>query len=573
MRRVLLSSFCGLSALAQDPQAAGRIQKDVNALASPQWKGRGNGEEGLEAASGYLRQRLVASGLKVEIQRFPLALAPQVEQAQVVITTEGQPRPLERGKDFEVMGWSGSGEVSASSLLLLGSGLQLHTFQDTALSDLSGKVVVIPRRTSATVAPGATGIERSLSQRIKRLEAMHPAAVLVLEEGAVLPLQREEGPASFAMPVLSIRKGWLDTLQPGLESEREAAAQVGQPFAKDLEGLSCQIRLALRPRSVQLPNLKVEIPGHGGLYAAERIVIGAHMDHLGMGARHSLGGAAAMGVPHLGADDNASGSALVVELARRFHRKPLRRTVTALLFSGEEEGLLGSRAYVDRADSRVKSIRLMANFDMVGRLDAAHPKLLLGAYGAPASALTQAQQLAPSGWTVSGDLGASVGGSDHMSFAAAGIPTFFFFTGLHADYHRPSDTADKINAAGIAELADYAERLLRALDAQNDLPAFDPSTAKSQGAVSPMKVTFGTIPDYGSDSRGFRINGVVKDGAAEAAGLRAGDVITHIAGREVKDIHGYMAILSDLKAGVPVRVRWLRDGQAMEADATPKGRP
>ncbi len=486
------------------------------------------------------------------------------------------PRPLVRGVDFEVMGWSGSGDFPYAPLVVLGSGLQLHGFQDTDQIDLRGKVVLIPRRVSAATAPGTSAIERSLSQRLTRLEAMKPAAILVLEDGGPLPLQREDGPAHFAMPVLSLRKGVLETLRPGLEADRESAAQTGQPYAKEFltaPWVALRLRLDLEPRSIQLPNLVAEIPGRDRHLAAERIVIGAHMDHLGTSSRHSLGDATTHGQAHLGADDNASGSALVVELARRFQRKPLRHSVTTLLVSGEEEGLLGSRAYVDRPDSLIKRIRLMANFDMVGRLDVTNPRLLLGAFGAPAAALARAQQLAPPGWIISGDLGASVGGSDHMTFAAAGIPTFFFFTGLHSDYHRPSDTADKINAKGIAQVADYAERMLRDLDAQAELPAFDPSTAKSQGTTSPMKVTFGTIPDYGSDARGFRINGVVKEGAAEAAGLRAGDIITHIAGREVKDIHGYMAILSDLQAGVAVKVQWLRDGQVMEADAAPKGRP
>lgn len=575
MRPLILPSLLTLSLVAQDATVVARLHKDVTTLASPTMKGRGNGEPGLEAAARYLERRLQEAGVKPMVRRFPMPMAPKVEKVLASAISGDAPMELVRGRDFEIMGWSGSGDFPAAPLVLMGSGLSLPAFNETTHLSLRGKVLVIPRSVPEVSAPGTSPLERSLSQRLKRLESLQPAAVLVLEEDAPARFQREEGPASFAMPVLSVRKGFMDTLRPGLEAERLQAAQGGKPWAKDLvvaPWVAMALELELEPRTAQLPNLIAEIHGTGGLFASERMVIGAHMDHLGLGSRHSLGGEAARGVAHLGADDNASGSALVVELARRFKQKPLRRTLVVALFGGEEEGLLGSRAYLDRPDTPVKSMRFMANFDMVGRLDAAKPQLFLGGYGAPAAAVSRAKALAPQGWIVSGDLGASVGGSDHMSFASSNIPTFFFFTGLHSDYHRPSDTADKINAKGMAVLADYAEALLRDLDAQAELPAFDPSTAKSVSASTPLKVSLGTIPDYATDPRGFRINGVAKGGAAEAAGLRSGDVITRIAGKDVKDIHGYMAVLSELKAGVPVLVEWLRDNQPMSAEATPKGR-
>jgi hypothetical protein len=560
---------------AQDPAAVARLRKDVAFLASAPLKGRGNGEPGLDKAAAYLRGRLQTEGLHPRTLTFSLPLAPKVKEAEATLIAVDSPKPLERGRDYEVMGWSGSGGFPTTPLLVFATGLRVHARDEVAGHLIKDRVVVIPRRVPESAAPGTAPAERSLAQRLKRLEELKPAAVLVLEEGAPARLQREEGPAAFAMPVLSLRKGLLEALHPGAESGAAKAAAAGEAFALDLAPapwLGLGLKLELEPRKAALPNLVAEVPGTGGLFAAERIVVGAHMDHLGLGERHSLGGEAARGQVHAGADDNASGSALVVELARRFKKKPLRRTVLVALFGGEEEGLLGSRALLDQPPVPLKSLRFMANFDMVGRLDPASPRLLLGAYGAPESAMKAAKALAPAGWSVSGDLGASVGGSDHMSFAAAGIPTFFFFTGLHSDYHRPTDTADKIDAKGMALLADYAEALIRDLDAKDELPAFDPSTAKTSGAVSPMKASLGTLPDYGTNPLGFRINGVSKGGAAEAAGLKGGDILTHIGGREVKDVHGYMAVLSDLQPGVPVKVRFLRDGQAQEILVTPKGR-
>lgn len=571
MRRISLIPLFTLLLAAQSPASVARLKRDVEALAAPSFGGRGNGEEGLEKAANLVSARLKQAGLHSKVQRWDLPLAPRVARAEAKLISGDSDVPLERGKDYEVMGWSGTDGHGPKALVVLGAGLMLPAFQDAAPAEVKGQVVVIPRRVAEAAAPGTTALERSLSQRIKRLEGLKVAAVLVLEEGAPSPLRKEEGPASFGIPVLSLRQGLISQLRPGTEEARRVAA--GKPFAKSLSSypwLALALDLELQPQSAALPNLLAEIRGRDPKLRRERLLVGAHMDHLGHGTRHSLGGEAAKGQVHPGADDNASGTALVLELARRFKQKPLRRSATFAFFSGEEEGLLGSRAYLQDPDA--KTHRFMANFDMVGRLDPAAPRLFLGAYGAPAALLDRAKALAPKGWTVTGDLGASVGGSDHMSFAAEKIPTFFFFTGLHTDYHRPTDTADKVEAKGLALLADYAEKVLRDLDAAPALPGFDASTAVAPKAASPLRVTLGVIPDYGTDARGFRLSGVSKGGAAEAAGLRAGDVITRIAGKEVKDIHGYMAVLSDLKAGEAVEVRWIREGRELQAMVAPAGK-
>jgi S1-C subfamily serine protease len=161
-----------------------------------------------------------------------------------------------------------------------------------------------------------------------------------------------------------------------------------------------------------------------------------------------------------------------------------------------------------------------------------------------------------------------------MSFSQAKIPTFFFFTGIHGEYHRPTDTADRINYAGMAKLAAYGRAVALDLADAETVPAFDPETAKivMRGDGSPMRVAFGTLPDYADNPKGFRINGVSRGSTAEAVGLQAGDILIRFGGRAVKNIYDFMDALGAHKPGDKVVVEWLRGGQAMQAEATLKGR-
>jgi hypothetical protein len=324
----------------------------------------------------------------------------------------------------------------------------------------------------------------------------------------------------------------------------------------------------------QLPNVAAVIRGSDPKLRGEYIVLGAHFDHLGLGERHSMGGEAAKGQIHPGADDNASGTVMVLELARELKQHPPKRSVLMLNFSGEEEGLLGSAYWMQHPTVELDSVKFMANFDMVGYLSKDKPLLLLGALGAPKTALERAKTLAPEGLAVSADVGEMIGGSDHMSFSLSKIPTFFFFTGIHANYHRPSDTPDKINVGGIATLTAYARTLVADLGNAPTTPAFDPETARirTRGGGGALRVAFGTIPDYGENPKGFRLQGVSPGGTAEQIGMRAGDILTAFGEIQVKGIYDYMQALGKYKAGDKVVVKWLREDKEMQAEVLLKGR-
>ncbi|WP_257309643.1 M20/M25/M40 family metallo-hydrolase [Geothrix fuzhouensis] len=577
-----ISAFLAVALVAQTPpeaRVAARLQREVEFLASPSLKGRGNGYPELNQAAAHIVREWRALGLKAQVQHFPF-VAKVIRDEQGALLTHGEEaRPLVWGRDIEALGYSGDADFRLKPLAFLGYGVQIPgTYDDLAGVEVKDRVVIIVRTLPdidafAHLPRG----ERSLLARVKRLELAKAAAVLVLENGSTRPLQREEGPVKMDIPVLSLAADALGTACGDLQARLKTIRETGKPASQDFiyaPWTTLTLKLKLRREEAQVPNVVAVIPGRDPKLRKEYIVLGAHLDHLGLGERHSLGGAETRGQVHPGADDNASGAAMVVELARELKQARPRRSILLLHFGGEEEGLLGSSYWIQHPTHPLESVKFMLNFDMVGRLDPTAPKLLMGGLGAPKAALEAAKKLAPEGFSISIDVGAAVGGSDHMSFSQAKIPTFFFFTGIHGEYHRPTDTAARINFAGMAKLATFGRTVALDLANADTLPAYDPETAKvvMRGDGNPLRVAFGTLPDYADNPKGFRINGATRGSTAEAIGLQAGDIIIKFGDRPVKNIYDFMDALAAHKPGDKAVVQWLRGDQTMQAEATLKGR-
>lgn len=307
--------------------------------------------------------------------------------------------------------------------------------------------------------------------------------------------------------------------------------------------------------------LVTEIIGENVLYALEEPnapfwgIIGAHYDHLGYGDENSL----FRGEPtvHYGADDNASGVAGMLELARRFNESSEAHSILFAAFSGEEKGLWGSNHYCELPTVNLDSVRYMLNFDMIGRMRGD----TLAVYGTGTSPRwmellkscnTDGLVLVPSE--------SGVGPSDHTSFYLEDIPVLHFFTGQHPDYHKPSDTPDKINFEGIVRIVDFVERVARRL---NDEPEwlFTPTKDQNEDSTPRFKVTLGVIPDYLFDGEGMRIDGVSEGRPAAIAGLQRGDVVLAIDTVQVIDMMSYMGALSQFEAGQTSAVRVKRGGE------------
>ncbi|HVG38846.1 MAG TPA: M28 family peptidase, partial [Pyrinomonadaceae bacterium] len=290
----------------------------------------------------------------------------------------------------------------------------------------------------------------------------------------------------------------------------------------------------------------------------EFVVVGAHYDHLGLGGRGSL--AARTGEVHHGADDNASGAAALIEIARlcRAEEGRVKRSLVFIAFGGEEEGLLGSSYYVNHPLVPLAQTAAMINLDMVGRLK--NNRLIIGGTGTAEQWKTIIQNAdgAPRfNLTLNED---GFGPSDHSSFYARQIPVLFFWTGTHEDYHKPSDTADKINYAGEAQIISFVRNILRAVDADAARPTY--AKARNEhptgGRVGGFRVYLGTIPSYAESTTGLVLDGVRDDSPASRAGLRAGDRVVRMAGRDVRNVYDYTYVLGEMRAGEVYEVEIIR---------------
>lgn len=357
---------------------------------------------------------------------------------------------------------------------------------------------------------------------------------------------------------LKLRSLGEDYLQPFI-ARPVAAAHSGQPVA------------------LKTQNVVALLPGRDPSLRAQYVIVGAHFDHLGRAMQGALDPNARNAVRN-GADDNASGTAAVLELARLLSISPPRRSVVFVAFGGEEMGLLGSQHFVDHSPLPLDSAAAMINFDMIGRLrddklivygvsTAAELPAILDSANAAASDAARSSTSKPLWQTPLRitALGDGYGPSDHSSFYARNIPVLHFFTDLHEDYHRASDDVGKINAAGEAHVVDVAERVIRAVADRPSRLTFVRSATPPRAVAGSRRgsdVYLGSIPDMSAgDSVGLRLTGVSAGSPADRAGLAAGDVIVEFAGRTVKDLVEFSDALYAHKPGDEVSVTVVRNGE------------
>ncbi|HEY0243577.1 MAG TPA: M28 family peptidase [Gemmatimonadaceae bacterium] len=317
-------------------------------------------------------------------------------------------------------------------------------------------------------------------------------------------------------------------------------------------------------------NVVAILNGSDPAYRGKYIVVGAHFDHLGRGLRYSMDPQAGDAIRN-GADDNASGTAAVLQLARMLSVSKPRHSVVFVTFSGEEEGLLGSQYFVENSPVPVDSIVAMFNFDMVGRLK--DDKLFVYGTGSasefPALVDSANLKLVPA-LNIQGG-GDGFGASDHSSFYAKNIPVLHFFTDSHADYHRATDDVEKINVAGEARVVNLAFDMIKSVDMRPSRLTFVRSTRPSRIARSSSgsQAYLGSIPDMSAGKvPGLRLTGIRAGSPAEKGGLLAGDVIVEFGGRAVTDLQSYSDALYSHKPGDVVKVVDVRDGKKLETTVT-----
>ena len=324
------------------------------------------------------------------------------------------------------------------------------------------------------------------------------------------------------------------------------------------------------PAELQTQNVYAIARGTDSALRGQFVVIGAHFDHLGRSSLNALDPDSGTAI-RPGADDNASGTAAVIELARIFTARPTRRSLVFVNFSGEELGVLGSQYFLEHPPVPVEQMVAMLNFDMVGRLRDNH----LLVYGVTTAtelrAIVDSANTPPPGPFALKAIGDGFGPSDHASFYARNVPVLQFFTDIHEDYHRSTDVASKINVPGEGRVVDYAERIARDIaDRPERLTFFrSPVGAPTMGSGAGNGAYFGSVPDMGAtDVQGVRLAGVTPGSPAEKAGAKTGDVIVEFGGVPVGDLYQYSDALKAHRPGDVVQIVVLRNGERVTLTAT-----
>jgi Tol biopolymer transport system component len=524
-------------------RAADRYLGDVRWLADDARGGRGLGTEGLAATADWLEQQFEAIGLE------PAGEAGGYRQRfDAVVSIENGPATLLRlggeeltDADFVIPGFSANAEVSAPVVFASwGVVSEENRINDYEGVDAEGKVVLVRRYTPKDGVFEDEDLQRRFGDiRYKAFVARERGAVALLVadlpladdiEEPPFPTVRADNQADAGIPVAVIKRYWAKHLLAGHPDVAITTDLIEhtQPVDNIVGRLTAKERLA------------------------GAVLIGAHYDHLGLGGFASLDPDSRE--PHNGADDNASGTAALLEAARLLAARAdeLRRDVVFVAFTAEESGLLGSSelAKSPLPGTAPAGLVAMLNMDMVGRLRANRVSIL---GGESAEEWNDLVQPLCANLKISCQLGGDgYGPSDQTPFYAAGVPVLHLFTGAHEDYHKPSDDAELINAAGGARIANLVANLAADLTAIDGLTYKESEAPTPQGDVRGYGASLGTIPDYTGapdNKTGMLLAGVRAGGPADVAGLQRGDRVVELLGHEIRDIYDLMYSLREAKPG------------------------
>ena len=592
-------------------QMPSRTRAYVETLASPRLEGRLTGTNGETLAADYLVSELKKIGAKPlpgqQDFRLPFEFTAGTRdggtRVSASVTYKDEKRGVEGGVVQGVSGtaataralsFSDNGDIVDAPVVFAGYGIVVPDSQDFgydsyATLDVKDKVVLVLRYFPEDADQKTRGILARYSDlRYKALQArLHGAKAMLVVTGPRSPNAGELVPMTFDTAIAG--SGIVAVSVVGKEADFlfSQANKTLEAAQKELDSANPHVA------GFELPGAHVTIhaevvrekrTGHNVVgylpatlpattVAKPWLAVGAHFDHLGHGeAGSTLADKADAGKVHTGADDNASGDAAVLAIGAALANQPRRRNVMLALWSGEELGLLGSAAFAANPAVPLDQLAAYLNFDMVGRMQ--DNKLTVQATGtSPAwpKLLEQTNIAAGFALFLQPD---PYQPTDVETFNGAGVPCLTFFTGTHADYHKPSDTPDKIDYEDLDRVADFAAAIVRRLEDAPDAPAFTKVEQKmdSGGGRAGVRIFTGTIPDYSTDVKGLLLSGVIAGGPAEQAGLQKGDVIVEIAGQTIANIYDYTYALDVLKIGQATKVIYMRDGKRHETMLTPAAR-
>jgi len=565
---LLLASSAAVGQQAVEPNPS-RLQQDVSYLASDALNGRRTGTPGANDAAHYVAGEFARAGLRPAtggsakpsqtmaryLQSFPYVGRVELGKNNVLSVHNGEAvANLRVGEDWMPLGISANQTLNLTGVVNAGYGITANELNHNDYKGTYSKNQVAVIRAGTPDGDDPHGRFTNAGQLRFKVAAAQSAGV-----GALLITSNEDDLKNDSLARLSYDNAGLAGIPVAVIS-KQAAEKLAN--AKEVTLTTDVVRA-----EVPAYNVIGVLEGSDPILRKENIIIGAHYDHLGRGGEGSL--APKSGEIHHGADDNASGTAGLIELARLFsaQRPKLKRTLIFIAFGGEEEGLLGSNYYVNHPLAPLANTVGMINMDMIGRMK--DRKLIIGGVG---TAKEWRQFIEPEksfALTLNED---GVGPSDHSSFYLKQVPVLFFWTGTHNDYHKPSDTWDKINYPDEAKILGFVARLVKDIDGADKRLTY--TTAKSDSAprAGGFRVYLGTIPNYADTNDGMLLDGVREDSPAAKAGLKAGDRIVKIGNRDVKNVYDYTYALGEMKAGQEYVFEIVRGGEKLTLRVTPEAR-
>jgi hypothetical protein len=584
---VLALAAAALAASSTQQADPNRYVNDVKELASPEMEERGAGTKGLGRAEHLIEKRykelhLDPAGVNGYAQPFSVITGARLKpDNRCSVQTGKKKQELKIEQDFVPYSFSSSGLVQAP-MVFAGYGATAEEFHydDYAGLDVKDKVVLVLRYEPAGFSGKSAHHELTQHSQLitKAINARnHGAKALIVvngklgdgEEDLLTRFGSVSGPENVGIAMVQVKRAvadaWFQAARKSLKEVQEQISASTNPSSFAFpDSLALSLNVDIETTRATVDNVLAWLPGQTDEY----VIIGAHYDHLGRGNVDSLA-PSQIGQIHPGADDNASGTAGVLELARLLapERGKLKRSILFMDFAGEELGLLGSAEWVKEPTRPLDKAVAMINMDMIGRIK--DDKVYIGGVGTGStfkSVLDQAEKETPFKFE------ASPGGyssSDHTSFVTKKIPVLFFFSGLHSDYHKPSDTWDKINGPSAARLLDMVENVAVQLANTDQPPTFQVVAEEKPlggiaggGGYGPY---FGSVPDFGQTENGVKFSDVRPNSPAAKAGFKAGDILVQFGDKPIKNLYDFTDALRRSKVGDVVEVKVLRDGQPVTA--------